>query len=132
MILVSRFFVAASLLSALTLVAFRSAGAAPNEELPAKLTSEVYQVKIVNDTGADILVRAVSYNRNWDAPVVKKASSFTAHDERHYLRKGDKVFVAYDVASKKVIASKVIDINGPTVITFTAAKDVTAGPLAAK
>jgi hypothetical protein len=130
--LLPRVAVLGSLVGILAVAALGSAGAAPNDELPAKITSEAFQVKIVNDTGADILVRAVSYNRNWDAAVVKKAASFTAQDERHYLRKGDKVFVAYDVASKRVIASKVVDINGPTVITFTASKDVTTGPLVAK
>jgi len=130
--LLPRVAVLGSLVGILAVVGFGSAGAAPNEELPAKIVSEAFQVKIVNETGADILVRAVSYNRNWDAEFVKKGSSFVARDERHYFRKGDKVLVAYDVTSRKVIASKVVDINGPTVITFTASKDVTTGPLVAK
>lgn len=126
----SRVAVSVFTLSAAVLLVFGVVRAAP--ESPSKTTSDSFQIKVVNDTGADILVRAVSFNRNWDPPVVKKGESFTASDPRHYFRAGDKVFVAYDLATQKVIASKVVTISGPTVITFTASRDITSGPLVSK
>ena len=108
-----------------------SAANAADKALPPVVSDEAYQVKVVNEAGADILLRAVSFNRNWDAIEVRKGDSYTAADERHYFRKGQKVFIAYDVESHKVIASKEVEITGPTVITITA-KDLSTGPLAEK
>ncbi|MBY0525383.1 MAG: hypothetical protein K2R98_18390 [Gemmataceae bacterium] len=126
--LLSRIVLVAVALSLGTVLLLGSLRAADS---PPKITDETFQLKIVNETGSDILVRTVSFNRNWDPPVVKKGETFTAADQRHYFRSGPKVFVAYDLATKKIIVTKVVDINGPSVITFTT-KDVTAGPLAGK
>jgi hypothetical protein len=118
-------------LASLAALGIVSAANAADKVLPLVVTDETYQVKVVNEAGADILLRAVSFNRNWDAIEVKKGDSYLATDERHYFRKGDKVFIAYDVASHKVIATKQVQITGPTVITITAA-DLSTGPLAEK
>jgi hypothetical protein len=126
----SRSSVSGIILGSAILLVFGAAWAAP--DAPPKTTSDSFQIKVVNDTGADILVRAVSFNRNWDPPVVKKGESFTATDARHYFRAGDKVFVAYDLTTQKVIASKVVTITGPTVVTFTASKEIVSGPLVSK
>jgi hypothetical protein len=104
---------------------------AAEKSLPPSVTDETYQIKVVNESGADILVRAVSFNRNWDAIEVKKEGSYTAKDERHYFRKGEKVFAAYDLASHRLIAVKEVEVTGPIVITVSA-KDLSAGPLAQK
>ena len=117
----------------MTFAALGLVSAATGEEKasPPVVTSEAYQVKVVNEAGADILVRAVSFNRNWDAIEVKKGDTYSATDERHYFRKGEKVFIAYDAATKNVIALKEVDVTGPTIITVTG-KDLSAKPLASR